>query len=87
MNSEWTDWRDHDGTGCPQECIGQMVHIIGLHFEVIKIPSAGPGWWRENYGMILPNGKKCDVVVRYRIRRYPDAVEPLLQAVKEPEDA
>ncbi|MBL4766518.1 MAG: hypothetical protein JKY94_02185 [Rhodobacteraceae bacterium] len=73
MSDEWTDWRDHDGKGCP--CLGQMVRVEfcgGRVLEAIAGSGGGKSWlWGSGYNKIL----------RYRIRK-PRALQQLIEMVE-----
>ena len=88
---EWSEWRDHDGKGCP--VVGQVVHLV-----------VGPdGFWKpEDHGEWEPGFTPINPaeaigiakddggwnweppwfpVIRYRVRR-PKALRDLIELVE-----
>lgn len=79
--SEWSEWIEHDGKGCP--VLGQVVQMVFASLDVIEGVAGAQGglsWdWR--------NSDWVDVILRYRYRQYPAARDLIRLAEHVREDA
>lgn len=96
MAEDWSDWIEHDGSGCPVPH-GVWVEVEGVNDFGFKKRAAGPAsgspcWtWRLRRGVPVCLSGKHNPIIRYRLRR-PPAVQLLVDLaetlpVREREDA
>lgn len=93
----WSEWKTHTPGPCPVP-VGTYIEVIEEHKiagerrgEFYVAPGYGiygvenPGWLSRGIDSLGPDGRRhATVVICYRVRQYPDALEQLRQLAEDP---
>ena len=84
----WSEWKTHTPGPCPvrrgAELLVHVEYSNGSQDIEEGRANTGAPVWRATYPGEYVDGARCPLVIRYRVRQYPDALEQLRQLAEDP---